>query len=112
MQQVQNKYPSVDFERFEPANKSNTSFNVTLKAKSGESGSKNSVSGRRMPKAGWDAHRVFLSAFFEACPQAKVKTVLAVYDGQEDFLNKFRDTAHKNIGSIIYPCTAISCDNK
>lgn len=68
-------------------------------------GSRRSAAGRHMPKASWEAHRDIMEALFDADPDARIKTALATYRGRKDFHSKFPTTAHKNIGSIMHPCT-------
>ncbi len=68
-------------------------------------GSRRSSSGRHMPKASWEAHRDVMEALFDADPHATLKTALATYRGRKDFHMKFPATAHKNVGSIMNPCT-------
>lgn len=61
---------------------------------------------RRKVSACWHAHRDVLAEIFRACPDARVKSVMADYRGADDFERKFPDTAHVNIGSMVYPVAA------
>lgn len=74
-----------------------------LTAKSGESGSRTTGSGRRGPYACWHAYRDVLVMLFEAHPDAKVKTALAVYDGAEGFRRDYPETKFHNAGSRMQP---------
>lgn len=60
-----------------------------------EAGARLAPSGRRTNAATWDAHRVAFEALFEINPNARIITALAVYDGKDDFENKFRATFGK-----------------
>lgn len=69
----------------------------TLKAKSGEPGSRLSTSGRRLPKASWHAHGYFFDALFALDPNIWVKSrghkITKDAGNWEDF----------NVGSIMFP---------
>ena len=62
MAELQKKYPAVSFETLEQKTKGRVSF--TLKAKSGEPGSRLSHSGRKLPKASWHVHGEFFDLLF------------------------------------------------
>jgi hypothetical protein len=69
--------------------------------------------GRRVAAVCWHGHRDFLRALFRLCPDAVVRTAIAVYRGAEGFEETFPATAHRNIGSAYMPCTmaeACLCD--
>lgn len=68
-------------------------------------GARTSASGRHIPSASWEAHRDFLRALFAIVPDAVVYTMLATYRGAEDFEEKFPATAHRNVGSQMFPVT-------
>jgi len=68
-------------------------------------GARTSWQGRHGPYASWEAHRDFIRALFKLVPNASVKTGMALYRGNEDFEAKFQETASKNVGSQIQPCT-------
>lgn len=70
-----------------------------------------SVSERRSTSACWHAHRDVLAALFLLHPDATVITAMARYEGANGFLDTFPATAHRNIGSQVFPITmAESCD--
>jgi hypothetical protein len=66
---VQVLYPTVQFNRFE---RKGRWIHFTLKAKSGEPGSRNSYSGRKGPWAAWEAHGMLFDKIFELEPQATI----------------------------------------
>ncbi len=59
--------------------------------------------GRRTVSACWHATRDVLEAIFQEFPEARVKSAMADYRGQEDFSRKFPDTYHVNVGSQVAP---------
>lgn len=62
MAELQKKYPAVSFQTLEQKTKGRVSF--TLKAKSGEPGSRLGYSGRKLPRASWHAHGDFFDILF------------------------------------------------
>ena len=85
-----------------------TALRFTLRCKSSrEPGHRMSASpfspSRHLVAACWHAHRDFLRALFHEAPDARVKTAVADYRGQEGFERTFPGTAGRNIGSIMAP---------
>ena len=79
------------------------SISVSLRVNdSSGPGARRSVRGHRMIAATWAAHRDVLTALFERCPDAKVRSKVANYDGRGDFLDKFPDTYYHNAGSALF----------
>lgn len=67
---------------------------------------------RRIPGAVcWHGHRDFMRAVFSILPDVRITSRLADYRGVVDFEAKYRDTAHRNVGSQFHPCYyAEACD--
>lgn len=101
MEILNKRYPSVAFENIQQVNSKRVRF--TLKAKTGEPGSKRSWTGRRLPKASWHAHGYFFEALFEVAPDAVISswgmTITAAGGNWQDY----------NIGSIMNPMYASEC---
>lgn len=69
-----------------------------------------SPSGRRLHAVCWHGFRDFFRALFAETPNAVAKTVLATYDGAEEFEATFPATGDQNIGSAFQPmCIADAC---
>ncbi len=51
----------------------------------------------------WHGHREFFDALFTAFPDARVKTWMATYNGDDDFTDKFSATRSMNVGSVAHP---------
>lgn len=66
-------------------------------------GARRSWSGRRGPWACWHVYRDVLTELFDAHPEAKVRTSLATYDGEDGFNQNYPATAYKNVGSMVAP---------
>ncbi|HET7846974.1 MAG TPA: hypothetical protein VFL72_05735 [Acidimicrobiia bacterium] len=75
---------------------------IRVKDSSG-TGSRRSVSQRRMPSACWHAYRDVIHAVLDSYPDAKIDTGLEKYHGMSEFLRLFPGTADKNIGSEFQP---------
>lgn len=71
--------------------------------KSDGPGTRRSWSGRRGPWACWHAYRDVMLAVFAENQNARIRTSLADYKGEADFLEKYPATAYKNIGSMMAP---------
>ena len=56
----------------------------------------------RMKAACWHVYRDVLARLFEV-NHGRIKTAQAEYRGRADFEDKFPDTGHANIGSIMRP---------
>lgn len=61
---------------------------------------------RRVHAVCWHGHRDFMREVFKLNADARIKTGWADYKGQADFLEKFPETGHRNVGSIMYPVMA------
>jgi hypothetical protein len=67
--------------------------------------------GRKVFAVCWHGHRDFMAKVFARFPNARISTAFADYRGIADFDGKYIDTAHKNVGSMMYPVSAWSvCD--
>lgn len=75
----------------------------TLKAKSGQYGSRKSVSGRNMPKASWECHGYFFDALFEINPSCIVYSM-----GKKITINE-GNWQEISIGSIVWPKEMSEC---
>jgi hypothetical protein len=64
--------------------------------------------GRKVFAVCWHGHRDFMAKVFARYPDARIQTAIADYRGIADFDGKYIDTAHKNVGSIMYPVSAWS----
>ncbi len=79
----------------------------TLRTVNGKSpGARRTHTGRRLAKACWHAHRDVMQLLFDTHPDAVLVTMLATYDGRDDFLATFPDTGATNLGSIAAPLRA------
>lgn len=58
--------------------------------------------GRRGPWSCWHVFRDFCRALLEIAPNASIRTSLAHYTA-ENFESAYRETAYKNVGSMMYP---------
>src|SRR5690606_19018612 len=81
-------------------NRKGTAWQLTLRP-AGDRYYRRGHSGRRIWAVCWHGHRDFFRALFERAPNAKVRTVVASYDGREDFERTHSITGDRNIGSII-----------
>jgi len=52
----------------------------------------NGYSARRGPAVCWHAHTAFMRAIFEINPDARIKTCVADYRGEEDFESSYMET--------------------
>lgn len=59
--------------------------------------------GRRVAAVCWHGHRDFMRAVFARDPDARIKSAIADYRGSEAFERDFPATAHRNVGSMMYP---------
>ena len=57
----------------------------------------------RMRVACWHVYRDVMTRLFELNPDGRIKTAQADYRGRGEFEDKFPDTGHANIGSIMRP---------
>lgn len=81
-------------------------YHTRLRAvRSGVIGTRTTPRGKRSVNASWEAHHDFLKALFDINPEAKVRTAFAYYKGKDVFYKLFPDTAYRNVGSQMYPCT-------
>lgn len=64
---------------------------------------------RRINAVCWHAYRDVLTEVFDINPKAKVYTGMAKYLGRESFYDRFPETGHTNIGSMMYPVTMPEC---
>lgn len=62
--------------------------------------------GRRVAAVCWHGHRDFMRAIFARDPDARIKSHFADYRGARDFEDSFPSTAHRNVGSLMYPMFA------
>jgi hypothetical protein len=62
--------------------------------------------GRRVFAVCWHGHRDFMAKLFASFPNARIQTAIADYRGIADFDAKYIDTAHKNVGSMMFPVSA------
>ena len=68
-------------------------------------------SGQRIASVCWHGHRDFLRALFGVCPDGRVKSAFADYQGREGFESSYRETGRRNIGSMMRPLRlADACD--
>jgi hypothetical protein len=58
---------------------------------------------RRVAAVCWHGHRDFMRAIFDRDPSARIKSAFADYKGRENFEREFPATAHRNVGSMMYP---------
>lgn len=65
--------------------------------------------GRRVNAVCWHGHRDFMRAVFAIDPNTRFKTALADWRGQQDFEDRFAQTAYNNVGSMMYPMFAKDC---
>lgn len=91
---------------------SGTVVRFTLRVESsGQAGAARGFSGRRSTSACWHAHRDVLAALFTLRPDAVVSTAVAKYEGASGFLDRFPDTAWRNVGSHMQPLYMVNaCD--
>ena len=54
----------------------------------------------------WHGFRDFFLHLYELAPRARCRTAYANYGDKEGFLNKYPQTAYRNIGSQFAPCMA------
>lgn len=54
----------------------------------------------------WHGHRDFMFKLFELDPNARLQTAMADYRGMEGFRATYPETAHKNVGSMMFPVSA------
>lgn len=66
---------------------------------------------RRVHAVCWHGHRDFMLAIYKREPEARIKTMWADYRGVEDFLEKYPQTAYRNVGSLAYPMRAYEICN-
>lgn len=66
-------------------------------------GSRRGKGGRNQAAACWHAYRDVLHEVFVRFPDAKIDTMMAVYDGMSGFLWRYPETADANIGSPQEP---------
>ena len=84
-------------------------LHFTLRTVNGSSqGARRTNSGRKLAKACWHAHRDVMRAIFDAFPDAELVTMLAVYNGADNFNALFQETGKYNLGSTANPCRADS----
>lgn len=104
----------------EPINKKGDAFKMRLKVHSSRRpGSRVSPSRwgskvRRVASACWHANREFYREIFAINPNARIRTALAHYKGEEDFEEKYHATGYGHDGPFGYPIcgigTACNCD--
>lgn len=97
---------NLDFRNFRTKYRKTRTFDLGFTLRVNDSkgpGSRRAHSGRRTVNASWEAHRDFMRAMFEQCPEAHIQTHMATYKGWQDFERKFPDTAYTNVGSRMYP---------
>lgn len=97
---IREKYPTVDFNRYERRGKY---IHFTLKAKSGAPGSRNSYSGRRGPWAAWHVHGLLFDKVFELEPGAVIYSM-----GEKQKPGEWKD---RQIGSFVAPVLMSETDN-
>lgn len=59
--------------------------------------------GKRLASACWHAHRDFMIELFHQFPNTRLKTSLADYHGETEFLYLYKETGRCNIGGSIFP---------
>lgn len=62
--------------------------------------------GRRVYAVCWHGFRDFFRACFRQAPDAVFQTALNTWRGSEDFELRYRDSGHRNVGSMMAPCSA------
>lgn len=60
---------------------------------------------RRINAVCWHAFRDVFTELFDQYPDARIYTGLAKYRGRSEFYANYPATAHRNIGSMMYPMT-------
>lgn len=95
MEILQKDYPLVSFDSIEQFNSKKTKF--TLRAKSGEKGSRLSHSGRKLPKASWHVHGKFFDILFSIREDIFIDSL-----GKRISING-GNWEDKNIGSMMSP---------
>lgn len=59
--------------------------------------------GRKVASVCWHGYRDYMIEIFKRDPEARIKTAFADYRGVEDFKDKYPDTGHRNVGSMMNP---------
>lgn len=75
-----------------------TTLSVKIGALTGSPAARLAPSGRRGPWACWFTFRDVLGALYGVHPEAVVRTALATYRSQDDFMDKFPDTYYGPTG--------------
>tara|TARA_R110000782_G_scaffold232608_1_gene318820 strand:+ start:90 stop:500 length:411 start_codon:yes stop_codon:yes gene_type:complete len=53
----------------------------------------------------WHGFKDFLTNLLDQYPKLRIVTAQIIYNGHDDFMNKFEGTASINIGSMVQPLT-------
>lgn len=61
---------------------------------------------RKVAAICWHGHRDFMRRVLEIAPHARISSMFATYQGAEDFERNYQETGYRNIGSLMYPCSA------
>lgn len=69
----------------------------------GERWRRRNHTGRRVAAVCWHGHRAFMEALFNSVPHARLKSMVADYNGRLEFWAQHDATGDRNIGSIMQP---------
>lgn len=72
-------------------------------------------SGRRVASVCFHGHAAFMQHVFEAVPDALIKSMMATYNGVQDFQQEACKTGNRNVGSMMQPLAyteACDCSGK
>lgn len=85
-------------------------FTLTVVSSHGD-GSRRSNEGRKIAAACWHVHRDLFTRIFGANPDARIKTAMADYRGEQDFYDTYPQTGAVNVGSLYNPLSARNACN-
>ena len=78
-----------------------TRFVLRVKCSDGP-GARRSPSGRRIPAATWEAHKVVMQQIFAEYPKCRIKSALATYHGREAFERLHEATYNHEVRAAGY----------
>lgn len=102
----------VSLEYLNPSRNGGSTFNVSLRpGPDTVQRTANPLTGRRINAVCWHGFRDFYRALFSLTPNAGIRSMLASWDGVEDFESSYRQTGHRQVGPRIYPYSIVDkCD--